>query len=334
MVKQLKKATFTMIEVLFVIVILALISVGSFKAIQMLYERYYQANTITKFSINSQILLNQLSTILYYRVSLSAIGYDPSDNTFKQLSDITDNKYTIFEWISEAHDAKNHISQNIHKGYSGFIDLDGSDKNTKTLLAKDFNITDTNNTLHNIFDNNNDLNQSVAIIFAGTFDNGDSSANQDYNNSFGWHGHKHTKVFLIKNFTQNKNDANITLYANEIDGNRIFAKYYLADSAWGISRGENIDKTAKCLQSLNINNNTLLIFYDYRPWLGETFCADTNYNSTNNKRSGKVAILSNNVSAFKIKATSNHIEIKVQFSKPLYRGSEQNIIISIQKVVF
>jgi len=80
------KKTFTLIETIFVIVILGLISVGSFKAIEMLYQRYYQVNTITKFTILSQTLLDEVSTILYYRTPLTAIGYSPTDGDFKKLS--------------------------------------------------------------------------------------------------------------------------------------------------------------------------------------------------------------------------------------------------------
>ena len=83
-----------MIEIIFVIVILSLIGVGSFKAIQMLYERYYQVNIITKFTIISQTLLDEVGTILYYRTPLTAIGYSPSDGDFKKLEDVDEEKYS------------------------------------------------------------------------------------------------------------------------------------------------------------------------------------------------------------------------------------------------
>jgi len=326
------KKGFTLIELIFTIVILALISVGSFKAIQMLYERYSQVHTITKFTILSQTLLDEISSILYYRVPLTAIGYNPSNGDFKKLADIDSDDYSIFEWISEANDAKLHIGFNINTGYSGFIDLDASDSNTLTLLTKDFNITDINDTLNSVFNNNQDLNQTVAVIFAGDLDTGEESA--DYNNSFGWHGYQHKKIFLIDQFIQSNHDAKLVMN-DDIKGNRIFAKYYLSASAWAVARGIDIDKNAPCIQNLkdSITDNTLLLFYNYRPWKNQTFCADPHQNKTEIK-SGDVAILANNITSFRVQAINSHIELKVQFAKPLYRGNEKNITITKQKVTF
>ncbi len=325
------KKSFTMIELIFVIIILSLIATGSFKAIQMLYERYYQANTITKFSITSQNVLDQMGINLYYRIPNTAIGYSPSDGDFKKLDEVNDSKYKIFEWISGAFDAKHRIITNgIGYGYSNFIDLEASNRNTLTLVAKDFNITDINQTLNNVFDNSNDLNQTVGIIFAGSIDIGDIE--DDYNNSYGWHGYKHKKIFLVNKFTQDNNDSNLTMN-DDIKGNRIYAKYYLPASAYAIARGADINKSASCLNGLNIDDDTLLFFYNYRPWNNETFCADPHQDNSETNE-GNVSILARDVTSFRVKAVNYHLELKIQLSKPMYRGSDRNITITKQKVVF
>jgi len=324
------KKTFTLIEVIFVIVILGLISVGSFKAIEMLYQRYYQVNTITKFTILSQTLLDEVSTILYYRTPLTAIGYSPSDGDFKKLEEVDDDKFTIFEWISEAYDAKKHYGFDTSTGYTGFIDLEASDRDTLTLVTKDFNITDVNNTLNAVFNNNQDLNKTIAVIFAGNLDTGETDS--DYNNSFGWHGFDHKKVFLINKFKQVGVDANFTM-TSDIKGNKIFAKYYAATSAWSIARGEDINKNATCLNGLNVDDNTLLLFFNYRPWLNQTFCADPHQDNSETPE-GNVSILARDITSFRVKAVDYHIELKVQFQKALYRGSDTNITITKQKVTF
>jgi type II secretory pathway pseudopilin PulG len=324
------KKSFTMIELIFVILIISLIAVGSFKSLQMLYERYYQVNTITHFSITSQNIINQISQIIYYRIPITAIGYNPDKNDFKPLNE-ANSSYKIVEWISEAFDAKYHIGKDIKKGYSGFIDLDSSNRKTLTLFLKDFNITDINDTENTFFNTSRDLNDTVAIIFAGTFDQGDESAQSDYNNSFGWHNHDHNKTFTIKEFNQNGNDAKLIMN-NEIKGNKIFAKYYLANTAWALARGGDVNLSSQCITNLdtNVDDNTLFIFYDYRPWMRETFCADKNGTG----QSGKVAILAKNVSSFRIKEVNYHIELKIQQTKSFYRGNDKNISISKQKVSF
>ncbi len=327
------KKTFTMVELIFVIIILSLIATGSFKAIEMLYERYYQANTITKFSITSQNVLDQMGINLYYRIPNTAIGYNSDNGDFKKLDKITtsDTNYTIFEWISGAFDAKHRIITNgIGYGYSGFIDLEASNRDTLTLVAKDFNITDINDTLNNVFDNSNDLNQTVGIIFAGTIDTGDIQ--QDYNNSYGWHGNEHKKIFLVNKFKQDNNDANLIMNS-DIRGNRIYAKYYLPASAYAITRGADINKSANCLNGLTIDDNTLLLFYNYRPWNNETFCADPHKDNSETNE-GNVSILARDVTSFRVKAVNYHLELKIQLSKPMYRGSDRNITITKQKVVF
>ena len=324
------KKSFTLIEIIFVIVILGLISVGSFKAIQMLYERYYQVNTITKFTILSQTLLDEVSTILYYRTPLTAIGYSPSDGDFKKLEDIDDNKYSVFEWISEAYDAKKHFGFDISTGYTGFIDMGASNRDTLTLVSKDFNITDVNDTLNSVFDNNQDLNKTVGVIFSGNLDTGVES--DDYNDSFGWHGYKHKKVFLVNKFKQVGHDANLTM-TSDIEGNKIYAKYYLAASAWGIARGADINKSANCLNGLNVDDNTLLFFFNYRPWNNETFCADPHQDNSETDE-GNVTVLARNVTAFRVKAVDYHVELKVQFEKAMFRGSDMNITITKQKAIF
>ena len=329
------KRTFTLIELIMVIVILGLIAVGSFKAIQMLYERYYQVNVITRFSILSQTLSDQMGTILYNRIPITVIGYDPDNGDFKKLSDVDDDKYKIFEWMSGAYDAKLRTGlKGIGYGYTGFIDLDASNRDDRILVAKDFNITDVNNTLVNVFNIHQDLNKTVAIIFAGDRDNG--AQGSDYNNSYGWHGFQHKKVYVIQKFTQVNNDANLSM-TSDIDGNRIFSKFYLPSSAWAIALARDVNLSAGCMVNLEknskVNDNTLLLFYNYRPWNNETFCADKHQDNSETKE-GNVSILAQDVTSFKVKAVDYHIEFKVQFSKPLYRGSDRNITITKQKVVF
>jgi len=326
------KKSFTLLELIIVIVIMALISVGTFKAIEMLYQRYVQANTITKFSILSQTATTQISTLMYNRVPITAIGYNPDNGDFKQLQDVDDDSYTIIEFIGDAFDAKNHANaeNNATKGYSGFIDLNASNSDTKTLVAKDFNTTDINNTLNAIFNNKQDLNQTVAIIFSGPTGSGDVDEN-DYNNSFGWHGYDHNRTFLISKPKQVDLDTNLTMEA-AISGHKIYAKYFLVDTAWAIARGKDINKNKNCLKGLNIKDDTLILFYNYRPWLHQTFCADKI--ETNGTLEGNASILAQNVSAFRVRAINYHIEIKIQFTKPLFKGSDQNISISKQKVVF
>jgi prepilin-type N-terminal cleavage/methylation domain-containing protein len=318
------KRAYTLIEVIFVIVILALISIGSFNLISKLFRRNYIVKTTSDFEFLSEQLTNQLSMLLAHRMALSTIGYNFKKNDFKYIGDIDyDDNYSIIEWISEFDDAK------IELNLSGFADLYASRK--PILKTLNFNSSFINDVLDNKYNTDKNLTELTALLFAGTFDEGSEEVLSDYNNSFGWHGHEHKYVFTIADYKQIGNDCNLTL--EDTDGKRIYAKFYLADSAYGIALGKDINTSAVCIKNLNIKtdeiNNTLFLFYNYRPWKKETFCAD--YNDSNETASGNVTVLAQNISGFKIKKVDSHLEMFFTFLK--HRG-DINITISKQKVVF
>ena len=69
-----------------------------------------------------------------------------------------------------------------------------------------------------------------------------------------------------------------------------------------------------------------MLFYDYRPWNGDTFCGDDNGTSE-----GNVTLLLNNVKGFKIKSVNSHLELLINmFSSK----GDINISLSKQKVAF
>ncbi|WP_024789813.1 type II secretion system protein [Lebetimonas sp. JH292] len=313
------KKSFTLIEMIFVIVILAFIAIGSFNLISKLYKRNYIAKTSSDFEYFSQQLSDQLSIFLYNRIPLSVIGYN--GNNFKYIGYIDENdNYPIMEWMSELSEAK------VGKNLSGFADLYDSSK--PTLKALDFNSSFINDVLHNKYNTSDNLDSLTALIFAGTFDIGAQEVLSDYNNSFGWHGNNHNYVFTISNYSQNGNNCFLSL--NNTDSKKIYAKFYLADSAYALALGKDINKNAACITNLHIPDNeidnTLFLFYNYRPWKGDTFCADNNGNPE-----GNVTVLAQNVKGFKFKKVNSHLEMFFTFFKS--RG-DINISVSKQKVVF
>jgi prepilin-type N-terminal cleavage/methylation domain-containing protein len=316
------KKAFTLIEMIFVIVILAFIAIGSFNLISKLYKRNYIAKTASDFEYFSQQLVDQLSMFLYNRVPLSVIGYNYKNNDFKYIGDIDkDDNYSIIEWIGEFDDAK--VGLNL----SGFADLYASKK--PVLKALDFNSSFIENVLDEKYGEKN-ISDLTAVIFAGTFDEGSLEVLSDYNNAFGWHGNGHKFVFTLSKEpnSDNKNECNLDL--NNTDGKRIYDKFYLVDSAYALALGRDIDISAPCIKNLNIPdneiNNTLFLFYNYRPWKKETFCADNNGNPE-----GNVTVLAQNVNGFKFKKVNSHLEMFFTFKKS--RG-DINITVSKQKVVF
>ncbi len=312
------KKSFTLIEVIFVIVILSIITLVGIRIVGELYKRDYLVKQISKFEFLSQQTADILSERLYNRIPLTVIGYNPSSHDFKYIGDIgSDDNYTVFEWISDSFDAKKELN------LSGFIDLYDSKK--PILYARDFHKDFIQNVEQNKFDTSKKLEDLTAVIFAGSFDRGEEASLDDYNNSFGWHGNKHKYVYRIDEINQSGNDANISL---KDDANRIYEKFYLVDGAYAIALKRDLNKSAwKCSNSWdNFKKNDLLLFYNYRPWDGDTFCADNN-----GTPEGNVTLLLNNVNGFKITSVNSHLVLLINLKSS---KADINISVSKQKVAF
>ena len=319
------KRAFTLIEMIFVIVILSIIVTGGLIVASKIYKRNLIASKTLELSFNTELVIDKIANILYYRIPLSTIGYDPESHDFKYLGDVDGDNYKVFEWINEAYDIENGLN------FSGFADLYDSKK--PVLKAIDFNASDINDTLQNKFDTDSDFKELVGIIFAGSFDRGEEGVFDDYNNSFGWHGNKAKFIYIIDKYNQNDNNTNLNLKnsdGSDIENARIYEKFYLADSAYAIARGADINTSADCIVNLNIPaneiNDTLFLFYNYRPWKKETFCADNNGSAE-----GNVSILSKYIKGFYIREVNSHLEL---FFKAEYKRGDIVVKVSKQKVVF
>ncbi|ACM93336.1 hypothetical protein NAMH_1380 [Nautilia profundicola AmH] len=316
------KTSFTLIEAIFVIVILSFVLIGGFQILSKLYVRNYIAKQTSKFEFISQQTLDQVSQIIYNRIPLSVIGYNQQTGEFQYIGNIIqNNKYPILEWIGYLNDAM--VDDNL----SGFVDLYESNK--PVIKALDFNSGFINEILKNKYDTAQNLKDLTSIIFAGSFDRGSENILNDYNNSFGWHGNRADLVYRISDYSQSGNNCFLTLknYDNtDITHASIYEKFYLADSAYAIALKKDLDQNKWKCNDLNwsdLQDDDLLLFYNYRPWKGESFCADDG--------TGNVTVLTSNVKAFKVKKINYHLMMKIEMFKS--RG-DINISVSKQKVIF
>ena len=315
------KKSFTLIEAIVVILIISLLSIGVFNIIKNIYVRNFLAVNTSKLEFKSQQLVDELALLLYYRIPLSVIGYNQETGDYEYIGFIEEGEnYPILEWIGYANDAM------VDRNLSGFIDMYASDSESKTLKCLDFNKTFIKDVLHNKFNSSDSLENLTAIIFAGTFDRGEESALIDYDNSFGWHGGGHKVVFTINKINQTGDDANVTL---EDKPKRIYEKFYLAEGAYALALKKDLNQSKWNCSNINfsdLDDNDLLLFYNYRPWMGETFCGDDNGDSA-----GDVVVFSKNVEGFYVKKVNYHLEIKVRLKK---QKGDIVIDVSKQKVGF
>jgi prepilin-type N-terminal cleavage/methylation domain-containing protein len=291
---------FSLIEIIFVVLISALLSIGSFKAFEALFIRSAKAKAITDLSLASQSVLDQLSLLLYNRIPNSVIGYNGS--TCASIETLSGNYHTI-EWLGEAYEEK------LLGLYDGFIDLNASNKATLTLSAPNINAPyDTTN---------------KNLIFAGAFDDG-SEEIEVCLGAFGWHGADSNLSFGFSVPATNQ----IRFAVGDIPQS-IYEKYYITDGAYAVTRGENVADISGCsgVSESDFKNfdDTLFLFYEYYPYLGQTFCGDGG--------SGKVAVLAEHVSGFRATAINDTIRLSIDMNQSI-RGSDASVHVSKQKAVF
>ncbi len=308
------KRGFTLIEIIFVVVISAILSVGAFKAMEALYLRSARAKAVTELSLRSQIVLDQLSQRLYNRVANSVVGYVKSDGTHscESLKDTVET-WRVLEWLEldEAH--------LVSGDYSGMADLNASSQNG--LKTPDLNRSAF---VHGIYN----------LIFAGSFDAGDEAV-RACEGAYGWHGFDSNLSFDV-DFPA---DGEISI-TDGVKPDVIYDKYYLTPGALAVARGADIDRNADCMDIALLDlglsekeiNATLFLFYDYHPWRGETFCADP----AGGDREGSVTILAKEVAGFDARYLNGVMVLKLDMNRTI-RGSDGSgsvVHVTKQKAVF
>lgn len=297
---------YTLIEIIITVAITGILSVGMFKAFEAITTRSEKAKILTTLSIDSQTALDQLSLLLYNRVPVTLKEEDASGNW--NLLDDNDTNFVAIEWYGTASESYN------LKDYSGFVDIFDSYNSTHTLMSPDTNMENVLTSFRAKW--NNSLNLSdMALIFSGTFDDGDD-------------GYPYT-------IDDASSGSNIII-SNPRSPMNFYEKYYLVDSAYAVARGVNIKQDAQCIKDLDLNisstmmDNTLFLFYDYRPWKtsGKHYCADL----TNPDITGKASVLTMNANDFRASNIDNIIRIKLNMYRALNGGNPTRI--SKQKVVF
>jgi len=126
---------FTMIELIFVIVILGIIaSIGS-SIIAQVYESYIIQRAVHNASIKTELAINQLANRLAYRIDMSMLarkpgttGYTPTTDVYRVEDVPTANLNNMsLEWIGYDNDS---FSASNPPVWSGFVDLNASSFNT------------------------------------------------------------------------------------------------------------------------------------------------------------------------------------------------------------
>lgn len=280
------KKAFTLIELIFVIVLLSIISMFGADLYVKIYNSYTNNRATSDLEGETERTLNIITSLLRDRVKKTVIGRatdngEHPDGDFVYLDQVQE-EHDVLEWIGKSTETQYIGSTKGLLGWSGF-DI------KMAVPSGDFVIKSPGSSLENADDILTSLNagtKSFGIIF-----NDDIIINTD---SFGYDHttYNHTNigtVSIIDNDTM------------QISGlaSRNKNRYFLVHTAYAIV--PVLDNNAADVSVGGIKSNTynLLLYYDFQPWEKEKY------------ENGKSVVLAKNVTMFRFTFDNNSVAVKL-----------------------
>jgi len=273
------KKAFTMLELVFVIVIMGVVASIGAEIIAKLYENYLSTRSINKLQFQTELVLNKIAKRLTHRVKDSAIG-QISPSNYVVLPD-ANSSYPILAWIGKSYESS--LGNENTTGWSGFVDLyDGNTTKTQ-IKTNGSHLGYARDIINALSYNTIDINTpgttatNAVLIFKGK---------DDYNISkYGWNG-------------SDTNDANYT-YNIEVNTTEIlkikdknittaYEQYSLAWTAYALVP-----------EGPDTNDFNLTLKYNFQPWDGEDYSQ------------GRTSVLMEHVSSFKFMQYGETVRIKL-----------------------
>ncbi len=257
------KKAFTLIEVIVVITIIGILSGVGIDIFLRIYENYFQSRTQNELQAKTQLAMDQIAARLTYRIKPSVImaqgvgGASTYTSIETADSNITSTVYRL-EWIAYDNDSLRGMalesnSSYIQPGWSGFIDLDNSDKNSLSTPGS-FNAS-TQAIIDALSNHTVDFNSTAfgnnAVIFFP-----DAPGNVD---QFGWYGSVPVRPHRVHANGPSNIDP-VSLAFNGLN-NEVYETYQLSYTAYALE--------------YNTTSRDLRLYYNYQPWDGENYSNGT-----------------------------------------------------------
>jgi len=149
----------TMLELVFVIVILGIVASIASSIIVQVYESYIVQRALHRSSTKAELAATQIVNRLTYRISSSVIGRQLG-GAYLPIDQVPDDSYKILEWIAYDNDS---FSAQSTPGWSGFCDVNASATTKTNISTPGSNLVDTSTIIGNL----GGAIADAAIIFAG-----------------------------------------------------------------------------------------------------------------------------------------------------------------------
>lgn len=282
--RNIRKA-FTMLELIIVIVIMGI--VGKF-GVELLFQgyNYYLYNLAdNRFQSHSEAAVQQIANRLQYRIPGSEIVRQSIGglNNYTPIATVADDNspITILEWVGYDIDGWRGDGGNTLPTWSGFIDIDMTKANGST---PDLNTSESNSTrilaVWNALSPRNFNGTGAGLFFV-------QDTNFNVRDGFGWNGAAigdQTRTAHRVNVV-NGNNNRLSATVGNFSGQNIYEFYKLSWTAYALEH--------------NATSGQLRLYYDYRPWNGETYA------------NGASVLLMENVDTFRFRSAGDALKIQV-----------------------
>ena len=283
---------FTMLELIFVIVIMGIIGKFGVEFLAQAYNSFIFSKINHELQSNSEATVEFIAKRLEGRIKDSVIARQ-ANNSFDPIGDVnTSLTYIVLEWVGTDTDGFRGLSDNnatLHlPNWSGIIDLDAG--NNTALISPETNTTKANTLIGILSNATTNINRS-ALFFIG--------ANSDVRTGYGWDNNITTinaqqgAMHPVQSIAGQPDQFTSSTGTN-FSGIDIYEYYKLAWSAYAVVMEDYNTAT---------HMGNLYFYHNYQPWQGAKY-------SDNNDSLHK-SLLMQNVSTFRFTAIGSIMKIQV-----------------------
>ncbi len=284
---------FTMIELIFVIVVMGII--GSFGAefLAQSYSGFIYSKINNSLQSSSATTVEFVASRLQHRIKDSVIVRTGETPAFTPLANAAGEAFDVLEWVSTDVDG---FRGQVTPYWSGIIDLAHTDQASNILVSPATNTALINTLIDQLSDGDSTVNDAALFFIGG---------NSDVN-GYGWDGNPlgdqtsvmHPIQWVAGQPTQFATNTGV----NDFAGLDVYEYYKLSWTANAIYLDD---------YNATTNMGTLKFYYDYQPWNGQEF-----YNH------GKSFTIMENVSTFQSMAIGSIIKIQVCTKSLIVDGND------------
>ena len=306
------RSAFTLLEVVFAIVILGIVASISSSIIVQVYSAYIQQRTVHNASLKTELAISQIANRLLYRIDRSVVAHRPATNQFLPLRAVPlaqRNIFTALEWIGYDNDS---FSTSNQPGWSGYCNINLSNFNTLNTPGTFLHGAGgtARNTLAAYYGA-----QRGAIVFSGQPDyridaNGIYTANCMFDTA------GNGCIFPVDITADGM--AAFTGTGNRTNGRMVYTEFYkYALSAFAVVPVN----PHPIVPGSRLTVWDLQLFYGYQPWENETYMQ------------GESSLLLRNVSVFRFIKETNNVRIKLCVAEQAGIGANDHYSICKEKAV-